>query len=553
MNLGRVLLVKALPAQPVMGEIPRSGAPGETPPTPAQAESGNYAKRTVKWNGLTIKVENPAGSTRRGKGWETRMLFDYGYVARSEGVDGDEVDVYLGPAPDTAPTVFVIHQRRAGDWAKYDEDKCMVGFLSEDEARAAYLKHYDDPRFLGPITAMPVAEFVAKVKATKDAPTMIKSAGAAPRILFTKSHVSAYTKKDGTFVAAHDDKRTAAKTARQPVTDKATSREWGDGAAIESEILEHMKSDPYADWGLRVIPPGYEVKEGEDLPPSKRWDDGEETDEDLSGTSTIGIMNGNVAQAISKLKRGGYFGKQVALVFGDSVGAGEDDGERLISDAKVAAVWSKPSSLAKSMPQILFVKGHVGPYLRGGKLVNVRGYDGRNARAKAAPGQLDLFAKPSAPLPPNPFKGKHPVRDTRDMFEDEPKPAPKPGKEIVRTGDPLADYWANSAGESIKRDVDAGRSRVVSVSSKPMTDEEKAKALAAFKARTEESRARKRAAAEDAERAIESGEMPVYVNKSGLTVVITPSAQKPGKFQVTRYNATGAIGDSQFSKHTTKT
>ena len=371
----RVLFAKAAPS---MAEIQRDGAPGDVRPTPAQAKSGKYRKPTFDWHGLTIAIEQPEGTVREGvdetgRAWRTVFRYAYGEIRRTTGMDGDPVDVFIGQYPD-AQHVYIVQQMRRKDWDNPDEQKVMINFASEDEARAAYLGHYDDPRFFGGITTMPVDEFVEKVRATKKAPAMIKSAS----------------------------------------------------------------------------------------------------------------------------------------------------------------------------PLVLFLKSRVGPYLRGGKLVNVSGYDGRNARAKAAPGQLDLFAKPSAPLPPNPFKGKHPVHDTRDMFEDEPKPAPKPGKEIVRTGDPLADYWANSAGESIKRDVDAGRSRVVSVSSKPMTDEEKAKALAAFKARTEESRARKRAAAEDAERAIESGEMPVYVNKSGLTVVITPSAQKPGKFQVTRYNATGAIGDSQY-------
>ena len=32
----------------------------------------------------------------------------------------------------------------------------------------------------------------------------------ADSLLFVKSHVNAFTRKDGTFVAAHDDKRTAA-------------------------------------------------------------------------------------------------------------------------------------------------------------------------------------------------------------------------------------------------------------------------------------------------------------------------------------------------------
>ena len=148
-------------------------------PTDAQLKSGKYKKRKIKWRGLTIAIENEAGSVRRGKRpdgstWETRMVFPYGYVERSEGVDGDEVDITLGPNLD-APMVFIVHQRKVGDWRKYDEDKCFAGFDSEDDARAAFLASYDDPRFLGPITVMPADEFVAKVKATNEAPAMIKA------------------------------------------------------------------------------------------------------------------------------------------------------------------------------------------------------------------------------------------------------------------------------------------------------------------------------------------------------------------------------------------
>jgi hypothetical protein len=144
-------------------------------PTPAQAAAGNYKKPRVKWAGLEIAIENPVGSVREGKGWRTKMQNAYGYICRSEGVDGDEVDVYLGPNMDGADTVYVVHQRKAGDWQSYDEDKVMLGFDSEEAAREAYLKHYDDPRFLGPITAMPVEEFVRKVRATCGNPTMIKA------------------------------------------------------------------------------------------------------------------------------------------------------------------------------------------------------------------------------------------------------------------------------------------------------------------------------------------------------------------------------------------
>lgn len=171
------------------GDLTKSHVRGEVwvKPTEAQASAGNYRKPTIKWNGLDIAVENPVGSIRSGKGWQTKMLYDYGYIKRSEAVDGDEVDVYLGPQL-SAPTVFIVHQRKAGDWDAYDEDKCMIGFDDEADARAAYLQHYSDHRFLGPITAMSVDEFVRKVKATNDAPAMIKGMTMSRIILFTKSH-----------------------------------------------------------------------------------------------------------------------------------------------------------------------------------------------------------------------------------------------------------------------------------------------------------------------------------------------------------------------------
>ncbi len=149
------------------------GASEWAKPSAAQAKAGNYKKPRVKWNGLDLAIENPAGSTREWGGGKTTMKNDYGYVCKSEGMDGDAVDVYVGPN-ESASHVYVVHQRKAGDWDAYDEDKAMLGFDSEDDAKAAYLRHYDDPRFLGPITAMPVDEFVSKVRATKGNPAMIK-------------------------------------------------------------------------------------------------------------------------------------------------------------------------------------------------------------------------------------------------------------------------------------------------------------------------------------------------------------------------------------------
>lgn len=166
--------------------------PGE--PSAEQAEASSYNKPKIQWHGLTICVENPAGSVRRGRNrhgvtWEVRMRFDYGEVLGTMGVDGDPVDVIVGPNME-APMVYVVHQRRVNDWAAYDEDKCCIGFDSQSDAEQAFLSNYNDPRFLGPVTAMPVAEFVAKVRATKDKPAMIKAV--APVVLFFKAHVGAY-------------------------------------------------------------------------------------------------------------------------------------------------------------------------------------------------------------------------------------------------------------------------------------------------------------------------------------------------------------------------
>lgn len=164
-----LLLVKATPTA--------AGA------SPAQLEAGNYRKRKIRFQGLRIRVENPKGSVRSGTGpggktWRTKMLYHYGYILGSRGVDKDHVDCYVGPDR-SASHAYVVHQRKAGDWNRYDEDKVMLGFGSEAEARRAFLAHYDDPRFLGPVTTLPMEELERKVKATADAPAMIKGFSAA--------------------------------------------------------------------------------------------------------------------------------------------------------------------------------------------------------------------------------------------------------------------------------------------------------------------------------------------------------------------------------------
>jgi hypothetical protein len=136
-----------------------------------------------KWHGLDISIENKKGSVRK---WydshakregSTKMHFAYGYVKGSLASDGDHCDVYLGP-DETATNVYVIHQMKAPDFKVYDEDKSMLQFKSAADAKAAYLKQYDNPKFFGSMTTMSIEEFKKKVLATRGKPAkqrMLKS------------------------------------------------------------------------------------------------------------------------------------------------------------------------------------------------------------------------------------------------------------------------------------------------------------------------------------------------------------------------------------------
>ncbi len=139
-------------------------------PTPAQKEAGNYAKGHVRLHGLDVAIENPAGSVRRGvdaKGnaWESTLQHHYGYIKRTEGADGDHVDVFMGPAADDpGARVFVVDQIRP-DTGAFDEHKVLLGFASEAEAEAAYRANYaDNWQGLGALTEMDVPGFKGWLK-----------------------------------------------------------------------------------------------------------------------------------------------------------------------------------------------------------------------------------------------------------------------------------------------------------------------------------------------------------------------------------------------------
>lgn len=122
------------------------------------AEDGVHKLRGhLLFQGLKVAIENRKGDVRKGVSrdghkWRTVMKFPYGYVEDSKGKDGEGVDVYIGPNKD-ADTAFVVHQHKP-DGTGFDEDKVMLGFDDLKAAKDAYLAQYDDPKFLGPVSAV---------------------------------------------------------------------------------------------------------------------------------------------------------------------------------------------------------------------------------------------------------------------------------------------------------------------------------------------------------------------------------------------------------------
>lgn len=129
----------------------------EKNPTEAQKSAGNYAKDHISTDGFNITVENAKGHKRSGVGpdgktWECTLPCDYGYFKRTEGSDGDHVDVYLGPHR-KSPQAFVIDQINP-DTGKFDEHKVLLWFGSEKQAIATYKRAFSDGKGFARIGAV---------------------------------------------------------------------------------------------------------------------------------------------------------------------------------------------------------------------------------------------------------------------------------------------------------------------------------------------------------------------------------------------------------------
>jgi len=149
----------------VVEKIDTAAAETNPEPTAAQKEAGNYKKGHVSLHGLEFTIETPRGAERTGvdfsgKPWTVTLPDHYGYIKKTEGSDGDQVDAYIGPNPESE-RVFVVDQKDA-ETGKFDEHKVMVGYETPGQALDTYEAAFSDgraPDRIRGVTELSVPEF----------------------------------------------------------------------------------------------------------------------------------------------------------------------------------------------------------------------------------------------------------------------------------------------------------------------------------------------------------------------------------------------------------
>lgn len=160
---GNLYIIDAIPSeQSFSNEIESEAAKVDVNPTEAQKEAGNYKKGHVNIAGFDITIDNPKGSERSGtdtsgRRWTRTLKSHYGYFKRTQGKDGDQIDVFIGENPESR-FVFVVDQLNQD--GSFDEHKVMLGYDSFDRAKEAYLENYEEGwQGLGAMTVVEVEDF----------------------------------------------------------------------------------------------------------------------------------------------------------------------------------------------------------------------------------------------------------------------------------------------------------------------------------------------------------------------------------------------------------
>lgn len=238
-------------------------------PSDAMKAAGNYAKAHIKLHGLDIAIENPRGSQRTGtdaggKPWSVTMPAAYGYIKRTEGADGDHVDVYVGPNP-TSDNVFIVDQVDHKT-KKWDEHKVLLGFQNEADAIRAYDAAFSDGKGRHrrkDVTLVSVDDFKAWLKSGDTtmpfaaAATQADAKAPPPAAVSADDHTEASPKPDARTSAEIDGIHQAARAAGVPSdnapafmarTKELTGKEHLDDMSLSdiAKVHAELASNPHA-------------------------------------------------------------------------------------------------------------------------------------------------------------------------------------------------------------------------------------------------------------------------------------------------------------------
>lgn len=116
------------------------------------------------------------------------------------------------------------------------------------------------------------------------------------------------------------------------------------------QIVETINNDETEGrniWGLRCLPQDCDASVGDILPPSYRWEDGNNTGEEMDGTSAIRAALMDCAAEVDEvdivLRRVAiYRGSRIALLAAPHAMGGEDQGEIVMHEPVVVAIWTRP-------------------------------------------------------------------------------------------------------------------------------------------------------------------------------------------------------------------
>lgn len=118
--------------------------------------------KTTEFQGLPISIDRPAGYVQTGKDengneWERTYQTDYGFLPRTRGGDGEELDVFVG-SDGESKRVFWVTQNKAD--GTFDEYKVFVGFTTPRDARDCYITHIPS-RFYGSMSETTIEQLKA--------------------------------------------------------------------------------------------------------------------------------------------------------------------------------------------------------------------------------------------------------------------------------------------------------------------------------------------------------------------------------------------------------